>query len=48
MVDHSLGMQELEVSQDDGAVCLQLLDAYHSSQLVLLNAFVLGVSKNLI
>ena len=48
MSDYSLGMQKLEVSQSDGAVCLKLLDGYHSSHLVLLNAFVLGVSKNLI
>ena len=40
MFDHSLGMQELEVSQGDGAVCPKLLNGYHSSQLVVVNAFV--------
>ena len=35
MVDHILGMQELEMSQRDRAVSLKLLDDYHSSQLVL-------------
>ena len=40
MVEYSLGMQELEVLQCDGAVSLKLLDGDHASQLVLLNAFV--------
>ena len=31
MVGHRLGVQELKMSQSDGAVCLKLLDDYRSS-----------------
>ena len=49
MVDHNLGLQELDLSQGNGEVCLKLLDDYHSSYfLFYMFLFLLGAYKNLI